>query len=100
MAIGEGSERKPLLHKRTSEREGFPWDSLQPPSFNTCHHIQEDAHCFRRIREVRSRGEMHGAARRQHKEMGGDRTSVRERITINRRPEGLKAWKIRDVERT
>ena len=91
MAIGEGCESKPLLHKGMSERESFPWDALQPPSFNTSHYIQEDAHSFRRTREVRSRVKMHGAARGRHKEMGKVRTSLRGTITFNRWPEGLNA---------
>ena len=92
MAIGEGCESKPLLHKGMSERESLPRDAQQPPSFNTCYHIQEDSHSFRRTREIQSRVNKHGAARRRHREMDEVRKSMRGRITINRGPDGLNAY--------
>ena len=100
MAFGEGCESKPLLHKGASERERFPWDALQPPSFNTYHHIQEDAHSFRRTKGDQSKVEMHGAAMRWHKRTGREGANVQEVMTINQRPEKLNAYRIREVERT
>ena len=100
MEIGESCESKPLLHKRMSEGESLPRDALQPPSLNTCYHIQKDSNRFRRTREVRSSENMHGAARSRHKEEGDVRASVRGRIMFNRSPKDLNACRIRGVERT
>ena len=98
MAIGEGCESKPLLHKGTSERESLPRDAHQPPSFNTCYHIQEDSHSFRRTREIRSRVNKHGAARRRHRVMDEMRTNVRRRIAINQGPDGVNVCWDREIE--
>ena len=83
MAIGEGCESKPLLHKGTSERDSLLRDALQPPSFNTSHHMQENLQRFRRTREFQSLEKIHGARRERHKEKAGVRASVQGRITKN-----------------
>ena len=100
MAIGEGCESKPLLHKGASDGKSLPRDALQPPSFNALHHIQKDTHSFRRTREDQNRIELHGAAMRRHKRTGKEGENVREVMTINQRPEKLNAYRIREVERT
>ena len=100
MALGEGCERKPLLHKGVSDGKSLPRDALHPPSFNAFHHIQKDTHSFRRTREDRNQKDMHGAAMRQHKRTGREGANVREVMTINQRPEKLNAYRVREVERT
>ena len=100
MALGEGCESKPLLHKGASDGKSLPWDSLQPPSFNALHHIQKDTHSFKRTREDRSRIDMHGVAMRRHKRAGREGANVQEVMTINQRPEKLKSYRVQEDERT
>ena len=99
MTIGEGCESKPLLHKGTSERESLPQDTQQPPSFNTCYHIQENSHSFRRTRaKVRSRVNKHVATRRRHRIMDEWSTNVQRGRAINQGPDDLNACRDQDEE--
>ena len=100
MTIGEGCKSKPLLHKGTSERESLPRDTQQSPSFNTCYHIQENLHSFRRTRaKVRSRVTKHVAARRWHRIMDEGSIKVRRGRAINQGPDDLNACRDQDDEK-